>query len=82
MAKKETTAKAKTPNPTPKKATEKAETPKPKEKKAELNLDHSKRYKFESNGTAATMKIKGKIYIVGGQVAEILTKRGFGQILD
>lgn len=81
MAKKKATAKAETPNPTPEKVTEKAETPTPKEKK-ELKLDASKRYNFESNGTAPTMREKGKVYIVGGAVAEILIKRGFGKIIE
>lgn len=74
MAKQDTKKDAK--KPTAKKPTAKAQKAKP------VVLDHSKRYNFESNGTAKTMPLKGKIYVVNGQVAESLVNRGFGKIVD
>jgi hypothetical protein len=57
-------------------------TPKVKAQKAKpVVLDHSKKYNFESNGKAKTMSEIGKIFVVGGQVAESLINRGFGKIV-
>ena len=57
-------------------------TPKVKTQKAKpVVLDHSKRYNFESNGKAKTMPVIGKIFVVGGGVAESLVNRGFGKIV-
>jgi hypothetical protein len=75
MAKQDTKKDAK--KPTAKKPTAKAQKAKP------VVLDHSKRYNFESNGTAKTMREKGKIFVgLGGQVAESLVNRGFGKIVE
>lgn len=60
-----------------------AKTPTVKTQKASpVILDHSKRYNFESNGTAKTMSEKGKVFIVIGSVAESLVNRGFGKIIE
>ena len=57
-------------------------TPKVKAQKAKaVVLDHSKKYNFESNGKAKTMSEIGKVFVVGGQVAESLINRGFGKIV-
>ena len=58
-------------------------TPTAKTQKATpVKLEHSKKYNFESNGTAKTMREKGKIYAVIGSVAESLVNRGFGKIIE
>jgi len=52
------------------------------QKATPIVLDYSKRYNFESNGTAKTMREKGKVFIVIGAVAESLVNRGFGKIIE
>ena len=47
-----------------------------------VKLDHSKWYKFESNGKSSTMPKAGESFNVGGAVAETLVNNGLGKILD
>lgn len=52
-----------------------------KPKKKSVKFDKSKRYTFVSNGSSKNM-VKGSIWDISGEVAEIFIKQGYGTIKE